>query len=89
MQTRTGDAVSMQISTMGEIINLVDSNFSLPAKTPFLIKNDGNECVSLEIRLIGMPEGTFIQTKFEVGWNPELIREIKQTSEVATLKYGY
>lgn len=42
---------------------------------PFLIKNDTGDDVSLEVRFEGFDE--FIQTTFYVGWNPEIVIEVK------------
>lgn len=55
----------------------------------FCLKNDGEAAVVLEVNLWGMPEGEFISTRFETGWNPEIIREIKETSSATALIWGY
>lgn len=86
-QNRAGDMVSPQISVMGSI-DLKGENFKME-DTPFNIKNDGETDVVLEVNLWGMEPGTFISTRFETGWNPEIIREIKQTSINTSLKWGY
>lgn len=86
-QNRAGDMVSPQISVMGSI-DLKGGNFKME-DTPFNIKNDGETDVVLEVNLWGMEPGTFISTRFETGWNPEIIREIKQTSINTSLKWGY
>ncbi|MEL7599668.1 MAG: hypothetical protein AAGU18_06170 [Proteiniphilum sp.] len=90
MITRSGDMVSAQIGKMGSISNLNNANFSLSDGQPFNIKNDGTQYVELQVRLNGMAEGEFVTTKFEVGWNPEIVKEVKQTSLTSlNLKYGY
>jgi len=90
MITRSGDMVSAQIGKMGSISNLNNANFSLSDGQPFNIKNDGTQYVELQVRLNGMAEGEFVTTKFEVGWNPEIVKEVKQTSlSSLNLKYGY
>lgn len=90
MLTRSGDMVSAQIGKMGSISNLNNANFSLLDGQPFNIKNDGTQYVELQVRLNGMAEGEFVTTKFEVGWNPEIVKEVKQTSLTSlNLKYGY
>jgi hypothetical protein len=82
--------VSAQIGKMGSISNLNNANFSLSDGQPFNIKNDGTQYVELQVRLNGMAEGEFVTTKFEVGWNPEIVKEVKQTSLTSlNLKYGY
>ena len=86
MRNRNGDMVSAQISVMGNV-DFSDGNFT--KDTPFCIKNDGESAIVLEVNLWGMPEGTFIATRFEVGWNPEIVREIKVTSQTNTLHWGY
>ena len=85
--TRSGEMVSAQIGIMGEITGLQDSDFSLADGQPFNVKNDGTESVSLEIKLAGMED--FIETTLEPGWNPEIIKEIKQSSLDLNLKWGY
>jgi len=87
--TRSGDMVSAQIGKMGIIGDLNNANFSIPG-TPFNLKNDGETAVVLSVNLWSMPKGEFIITRFETGWNPEIIREIKQTSlSGLNLKWGY
>lgn len=87
MQNRNGDLVSAQISVAGEIDIIHGENFK--KDTPFCIKNDGETAVVLEVNLWGMPEGAFIATRFETGWNPEIVREIKATSQTNALLWGY
>ncbi len=88
--TRSGEMVSAQIGKMGVIDNLQESNFSLPDGQCFNVKNDGLQPVKLQIQLAGMADGEFIETTFEVGWNPEIVKAVKQTSLSSTnLKWGY
>ncbi|KAA6350901.1 hypothetical protein EZS27_001748 [termite gut metagenome] len=89
--TRSGEMVSAQIGKMGVMDNLQNGNFSLPDGQNFNIKNDGKQPVTLEIQLAGMSEGEFVETSFEVGWNPEIIKTVKQTSlsGINLLKWGY
>ena len=87
MQNRNGDLVSAQISVMGAVEFPDGANFK--KDTPFCIKNDGETAVVLEVNLWGMPEGAFIATRFETGWNPEIVREIKATSQTNALLWGY
>lgn len=86
--TRGGEAVSPQIGKIGAITGLSAGNFKLEG-VPFNLKNDGETAVVLEVNLYGDEPGNFIATRFEVGWNPEIIREIKQTSQTVDLKWGY
>lgn len=87
--TPTGEEVCFEPSIMGSITNLSSSNFSLKPGKPFRIKNDGDLPVTIEVRLSKMPSGEFIETKFDLGWNPEIIVEVKQTSTSVNLKWGY
>jgi hypothetical protein len=87
--TRGGEVVSLQIGNIGVIDNLNNGNFA-KEDTPFNVKNDGETAVVLEVNLWGMGPGEFVSTRFETGWNPEIIREIKQTSlGNLNLKWGY
>jgi hypothetical protein len=86
--TRSGDMVSQQVGKIGVIDNLNNSNFMLGA--PFNLKNDGETAVTLSVTLWSMHPGDFVETRFETGWNPEIIREIQQTSlSNLNLKWGY
>ena len=85
--TRSGEMPSAQIGMMGAITGLSGANFK--QEVGFNIKNDGEAAVFLEVNLWGMPAGEFVNTRFDTGWNPEIVREIKQTSQSVNLKYGY
>ncbi len=88
MTTRSGEMPSAQIGVMGEISGLDAGNFK--NEVGFNLKNDGEAAVILEVNLWGMEPGTFVQTRFDTGWNPEIIREIKQTAQAGlNLKFGY
>jgi hypothetical protein len=44
----------------------------------------------LSVSLCSMAAGEFVSTRFETGWNPEIIREIQRTSlSNLNLKWGY
>jgi hypothetical protein len=87
--TRSGDMVSQQVGKIGVIDNLNNANFQLP-RTPFNLKNDGETAVTLSVNLWSMQPGEFVATRFETGWNPEIIMEIQQTSlSNLNLKWGY
>jgi len=80
MNTRSGESVSAQIGKMG-VIDLANGNF---------IKNDSTSPVKLSVQLAGMDDGDFIETNFESGWNPEIVKVIKATSlSGINLKWGY
>ena len=62
MNTRSGEMVSPQVAKLGNIEGLQEGNFSLPDGQAFLLKNEGNEDVYLEVTPAGMDDGTFIET---------------------------
>ena len=87
MITRSGEMVSAQVGIMGAVTGLSDGDFSLSDGQPF---NIGISPVELEVQLAGMPDGTTIKTKFDCGWNPEIVKVIKATSlSSINLKFGY
>ncbi|GAE14586.1 hypothetical protein JCM6292_745 [Bacteroides pyogenes JCM 6292] len=89
-ETRSGEYVSAQIGKMGAINGLSDGDFTLPDGQVFNVKNDGLQPITLSVQLAGMSDGDFIETQFECGWNPEIIKTVKQTSLSGTnLKWGY
>ena len=82
--------VSAQVGIMGVVGDITQGDFSLSDGQPFNIKNDGISPVELEVQLAGMPDGTTIKTKFDCGWNPEIVKYIKATSlSSLNLKFGY
>ena len=85
--TRSGENTSVQIARMG-VIDATDANFKLVNGASFNINNEGQP-VQMKIRLSGMPEGEFVTTRIETGWNPEIVKEVKQTSVPHDLKWGY
>lgn len=88
MTNRNGDLVSAQISVIGKVEFTDGANFK--KDVPFCIKNDGETAVELEVKLWGMAESDgFVKTRFETGWNPEIVREIKVTSQTNALLWGY
>lgn len=90
MITRSGEMVSAQVGIMGVVGDITQGDFSLADGQPFNIKNDGSTPVVLEVQLAGMPDGETIATKFDCGWNPEIVKCIKATSlSSLNLKFGY
>lgn len=87
-ETRIGSNVSAQIGRMGEI-EFTDGKFRLPNNIPFNIKNDGEDSVKLEVILDKMAEGEFVETSFAPGWNPEIVRVVREPEGDVDLKYGY
>lgn len=87
-ETRSGEHVSAQIGKMG-VVAMTDSGFELPDGQCFNIKNDGIAPVVLSVQLAGMDAGDFVETQFDLGWNPEIVRKIMPTSANINLKWGY
>lgn len=88
--TISGERVSAQIGKMGVIADLQDKDFSLVDGNSFCIKNDGDQPVRLHVQLAGMNDGDFVETQFDRGWNPEIVRVVKATSlSSVNLKWGY
>ena len=80
---------SPQIAKMGTI-DIASGNFSFPdSGQSFLIKNDGDRAVNLSVKLAGSDE--FVTTRFELGWNPEIVREIEADASLnnVNLKWGF
>ena len=89
-ETRSGEHVSAQIGKMGVIDGLNNGNSTLNDGQCFNIKNDGTQPVKLSVQLAGMSDGDFIETQFDCGWNPEIVKAVKQTSlSGINLKWGY
>lgn len=86
MSNRMGQQESLQISKMGTI-DISTQDFVSPG-FGVCIKNDGDEPVELQVNLWDMPDDEFITTYFDVGWNPEIVRTIKQGTGVYDLKWG-
>lgn len=86
-ETRIGSIVSAQIGRMGEI-EFTDGVFRLPENKGFNIKNDGEDPVKLEVTLDKMAEGAFVETSFAPGWNPEIVRVVKEPEGTVDIKWG-
>jgi hypothetical protein len=87
METRTGVRTSEQVSKFGGITGLDEGDFVLSDGAAFLVKNDNDEAVTLEVLPV---KGTaWVETKFAPGWNPELVWQIKQNATATNLLWGY
>ena len=87
--TRSNEMISLQIAKMGAVENLAGEDFYLADGSSFLVKNDGENAVELEVQLAAMENGEFVSTIFDTGWNPELVKRIKRNSAEMQLKWGY
>ena len=89
-ETRSGEQTSQQVGKMGVIEGLQNGSFSLPDGACFNIKNEGASAVELSVQLAGMKDGEFITTRFDPGWNPEIVRVVKRSPLAGiNLKWGY
>lgn len=67
-------------------IDVSENDFEPSENTPFLIKNDSDDTVTLEVKYA---DGTdWISTKFKVGWNEDLVKAVKTNVTVMDLKGG-
>lgn len=85
-ENRAGTQESAQISNMG-VIDIASGDFVM--EYPSCIKNDGDEPVELEVQLWAMPDGEYVKTTFDIGWNPEIVKCVKQKNGTLNLKWGY
>ncbi len=88
METRSGDMVSPQIGRMG-VIDCSAGDFRLANGQSFNIKNDGDDDVVLQVQLASMADDDSVETTFATGWNPEIVRCVKQSDASVNLKWGY
>jgi hypothetical protein len=88
VKTASGASTTLQIALMGIVANLAVADFSLPDNALFMLKNDGPAQIELEVKLAN--SDAWILTKFDPGWNPEILKAIKiNASADINLKYGY
>jgi hypothetical protein len=87
MATRSNVETSLQIGRMGSL-NVSEGDFYLEKKSDFfLLKNEGEEPVVLDVILA--KNDHVISVMFYPGWNPELVKVVKQTStDVSNIKWG-
>ena len=89
-ENRSGETTSLQVAKMG-VLDCASGDFALNdgGDGGFLVKNDGAAPVMLKVRLLGMKDtDDLIETRFYVGWNPEIVRFVKQDANISNLKYG-
>lgn len=92
MITRSGEVVSAQVGIFGNINadKLTNDDFSLENGQAFVVKNEGTEAVKLSVLPAGSTDGVFVETTFDPGWNPEIVKVIKATTlSNVKLKFGY
>jgi len=87
-KTRSGEYISAQVADFGPI-DVSEGNFSLSGGQKFQIKNEGTEAVTLEVIPASAATDTFIATVFDPGWNPEIVRAVKENAATLSLKWGY
>lgn len=69
------DNIVMQIGNAEAVTNLATQDFVPTTGTPFLIKNDGDSAVTLEVKYANGTD--WVSTVFQVGWNPDMVKAIK------------
>jgi hypothetical protein len=94
LETPTLVEIMPQTPNFGNVTDLGTENFVLPTsagRNNFVIKNENDDAIWLEVK--PAQGSTFINTKFNPGWNPEIVKEIKVnttlTTELGKIKWGY
>ena len=80
--TKSNQVASIQVAYMAAV-----PETPFVVESGFLIKNDSDEPVELEVRLVNMAENEYVTTSFAPGWNPEIVREIK-SGTITDIKWG-
>jgi len=77
--------ITMQVGNAEEVPSLALADYAPTTDVPFLLKNDGTDNVTLEVKYAN---GTgWISTVFQPGWNPDQIKAIKTNATAGlTLK---
>jgi hypothetical protein len=69
------DNIVIQIGDAIAVPNLASADYEPTSGIPFLIKNDGADTISLEVKYANGTE--WISTKFLPGWNVDQVKAIK------------
>jgi len=84
-----GVSTSLQLSMIGSVTNLGAANFKLEDSHPFVICNDTDTAIILEVIPAASKTGAFVTKRFQPGDNAYLVKEIKLTALENTLIWGY
>ena len=88
-KTRSGEYVSSQVADFG-VMDLSSVDFALTGGQKFQIKNEGTDAVTLDVIPASAATDTYVSTKFDPGWNPEIVRKVKKnTTSGLALKWGF
>lgn len=78
--------MSIQVSQIGAI-DISSADFTLPNNAPFLIKNNNEDAVSIEVKPID--NDNFVATTIPGNsWEPILVKAVKAQTGVSNLQYG-
>jgi hypothetical protein len=78
--TRSRETTSLQFGNWGEIKNLAEKDFRKQGDTPFLICNNGDDSVFLDVVTIG---GVLIENvRFRPGYDPKLVIRVKKNADI-------
>lgn len=81
MKTRSDKTVSLQFGSWGRVTNLAEKDFTFGEDTPFLVCNESDEDVFLDVLTA---EGMLVENaRFRPGYDPKMITCIKQNVGVA------
>ena len=86
MKTRSDEHISLQFGNWGRVTNLENQDFRLNNDEPFLIINEADEDVYLDV--INPKYELVENVRFRQGGNPLLIRRIKQYTGSSNLIWG-
>ena len=90
LRTKKGQVVRMQVTEWENITDLKTEDFSKEG-VAFVIKNENDASIVLEV--MPFDGDTFVATKFNPGWNIEIVKAVKTNilltdDELANIKWG-
>jgi hypothetical protein len=87
MKTRSDKVMSLQFGTFGRITQLNEENFRLRNDEEFLICNEGDDDVELDV--INANGELIRNCRFRPGYDPRIIKKILKTEDdILTLIWG-
>ena len=84
-----GISTPLQITLFGAITNLAAADFVLPDNRPFIICNDTDLPITLNVIPAASTTGDYVAKRFQPGDNAYLVRKIQSTALANTLLWGY
>lgn len=86
LEAANGRVTIPQITNFGAVTNLDTADFTLTGNEIFVVKNDNEAAVTLEV----MPADgdAYVSTSFAPGWNMELVKAIKTNTTITSTERG-